>query len=163
MRNRRVLRLAAGAYAAVDIAVLMAPSLVLAVTAEKGGLPGSHGIDLVIASGVVGLLHGAIAFSRLVDEGRVAARRLDVWLAAFDALVVLALGVTLLLIVVLGGFADAHAVLVNRGWAVVWLWIGVLLAAVALAEICGRLVFRWLERAVPKSDRGVNALGSVRS
>lgn len=141
------IRLAAVVYAVADLAVLMAPSVVLAVTARKGGLSGGHGLDLVLASVGVGVIHAGIAFSRLTNESRVAARRLDVWIAALDALVVLALGATLLLILLLGGFAAQHDVLVNEGWSVVWLWIGVLLGAVALAELCGRYLFRWLERA----------------
>ena len=36
-------------------------------------------------------------------------RRVDMWIAAVDALVVLTLGATLLLVVVLTGFADEHA------------------------------------------------------
>lgn len=147
MRRRDAIRLAAGVYAAADVAVIMAPSVVLAVAASKGGLSGSHGVDLVLASAAVGAIHAGIAFSRLIDEGRAAARRLDVWIAALDALVVLALGATLLLVVVLGGFATQHDALVSEGWSVVWLWIGVLVGAVALAELCGRSLFRWLERA----------------
>lgn len=147
MRGAAV-RSAAFAYAAVDLAVIMAPSAALAVAAKKGGLSGSHGVDLLLASAAVGFLHAGVAFRRLTDETRVAARRLDVWIAAFDALVVLALGATLLLVIVLGGFAEQHAVLVNRGWAVVWLWIGVQLTAVAVAEVTGRWVFAWLEGGV---------------
>lgn len=149
MNRPAVLRVAAASYAAVDLGVLMAPSLVLAFAAHKGGLPDWHGMDLVVASAMVGAVHAAIAFRRLVHEGRTAVRRSDVWIAAADALVVLALGATVLLIVVLGGFANEHAVLVNRGWAVVWLWVGVQVTAIALAEASGRFVFRWLERAVP--------------
>lgn len=138
--------LAALGYAAVDVAVVMAPSLVLALAANKGGLEDSHGIDLVVASAAVGVPHAAVAFRRLVAERRSAKAALDVWVAAVDALAVLGVGSTLLLIVVLGGFADAHAVLVNRGWSVVWLWLGVQLIAVGLAELTARLTFRWLER-----------------
>lgn len=123
----------------------MAPSVVLAATAEKGGVTGLHGVDLVLASLGVGVCHAAVAFSRLLRETRLALRPLEVWIAAFDALVVLSLGATILMVVVLGGFAEQHAVLVNRGWDVVWLWVGVLLVAVALAQLTGRAVFRWLE------------------
>lgn len=154
MTRLRAHRLAAVAYAVADLAVIMAPSIVLAVTAHKGGLTTLHGLDLVLASAVIGMAHAVVAYLRLVDEARVAARRLDIWIAAVDALVVLALGATLLLIAVLGGFAEAHAVLVNRGWPVVWLWVGVQVVAVALSEAAGRLVFRWLEGAVPERTTG---------
>jgi Kef-type K+ transport system membrane component KefB len=147
--RRQLNRVAAGVYAVVDVAVLLAPSIVLADAAQKGGLTGAHGIDLVIASAVVGLLHAGVAYRRLVDENRLAARRVDVWIAAVDSLVVLALAATLLLIAVLGGFAAQHAVVVNRGWPVVWLWVGVQLGAVVIAELTGRTVFRWLEAAAP--------------
>lgn len=160
MRRRSTIRLAAAAYAAIDVAVLMAPSVVLAVEARKGGLSGSHGVDLVLASAAVGAVHAGIAFSRLIDESRAAARRLDVWIAALDALVVLALGATLLLVIVLGGFADQHDVLISQGWSVVWLWIGVLGGAVVLAELSGRFLFRWLERAAvlePHNPSGISS------
>lgn len=138
-------------YALVDAAIVMAPSLVLAFTAHKGGLPQSHGLDLVVASGILGLGHAAVAFVRLTNEALLAARGIDVWIAALDALVVLALGGTLLLLAVLGAFAEQHAALINRGWSLVWLWVGVQVVAMALAELAGRTVFRWLERAVPEA------------
>lgn len=140
-------------YAVADAAIVMAPSIVLAVTARKGGLPQSHGLDLVAVSAVLGLVHAAVAFVRLTNEALLAARGVDVWIAAFDALVVLALGGTLLLVAVLGAFAEQHAALINRGWSLVWLWIGVQAVAMVLAEVTGRSVFRWLERAVPEDAR----------
>lgn len=127
----------------------MAPSVVLASTADKGGIGGLHGLDLLLASAVVATLHGAAVFTRLTHRRNSHERRLDAWIATFDGIVVLALSSTLLLVGVLGGFADTHAVLVNRGWWVVWLWLGVQLLAVALAEVTGRAVLRWLQRARP--------------
>lgn len=137
----------------------MAPSVVLALTARKGGLSGLHGVDLLLGSGIVGTFHAVVAYRRLTDERRIAERAVDAWIAAVDALVVLALGATLLLVGVLGGFADEHAVLINRGWSVVWLWVGVQLVAVLLAEATGRLVFRWLEAGV--QGRSADARGST--
>jgi hypothetical protein len=138
---------AAGAYAFLDVAVIMAPSLVLSTSAYQSGIAGSPSLDLVVASAAVGALHAVVAWTRLRTETRMAARRLDVWIASFDALVVLAVCVTLLMITVLEGFAGEHAILINEGWPVLALWIGVLLLAVALSEATGRLIFRWLERA----------------
>ncbi len=138
---------AAGAYAAIDLAVIMAPSVVLSTSAYRSGVSGSPGLDLVLASAAVGVPHAVIAWSRLRDETRTAARRLDVWIASFDALVVLAVGVTLLMITVLEGFAGEHAVLINEGWPVLALWLGILLLAVSVSELTGRFLFRWLERA----------------
>lgn len=143
---------AAALYGVLDGAVLLAPSVVLALAAHKGGIPGHEGLDLVLASGVIAVGHGVVAARRLVDERRLATRAADAWIAALDALVVLALAATLLLIVVLGGFAEHHGVLVNQGWPVLALWIGIQLGAVALAEVTGRVVFRWLERPAREED-----------
>ena len=143
MSKRATGEVAAVIYAVVDAAVIMAPSVVLASSALRSGLTGSP--DLVLASAAVGAVHAVIAWSRLRGETRMATRRADVWIASIDALVVLALGVTLLMVVILEGFASEHANLINRGWPVLGLWLGVLLVAVGLAEVTGRLVFRWLE------------------
>jgi hypothetical protein len=140
-------QLASWLYAVVDLAVIMAPSLVLAGSAYQSGVSGTPGVDLLVTSGVVGVAHAVVAGARLRSEMRLAVRRLDPLIAALDALVVLAVCVTLLMVVVLEGFAGEHAVLVNEGWPVVALWVGVLLLAVALAELTGRLIFRWLEGA----------------
>lgn len=147
---RATIFIGATAYAIADFGVIVAPAAVLASAAHKGGISGVHGLDLTFASATLGLAHAAIAFRRLVDEGRAARRVIDVWIASVDALVVLALASTVLLLVVLGGFADTHAVLVNRGWPVVTLWIGVQVLAVTAAEVTGRLVFMWLERGAAR-------------
>jgi hypothetical protein len=112
------------------------------------------------------VVHAVIAWSRLREETRTAARRLDVWIASFDALVVLAVGVTLLMITVLEGFAGEHAVLINEGWPVLALWLGILLLAVSVSELTGRFLFRWLERApyvarVREPGIHASAVGSV--
>jgi hypothetical protein len=134
-------------YAALDVAVIMAPALVVVRSGLSSGLTDGHGIDLVAASAVIAGLHAVVAWSRLRTETAAAARRGDVWIAAVDSLVVLALSTTLLMIVVLEGFAGEHAVLIQRGWPLLGLWSGVLLLAIAMAEATGRLLFRWLERA----------------
>ena len=146
MSRRRAAEAAAIAYALVDVAVIMAPSVVLSASAYESRISGSPGLDLVLASAVVGAGHAVVAYGRLRSELRVAARRLDVWIASFDALVVLAVGVTLLMVVILEGFAGEHAFLINQGWPVLGLWFGVLLLAVGVSELTGRLLFRWLER-----------------
>jgi hypothetical protein len=144
----------AATYAFVDAAVIMAPSLVLAGSAIRSGLTDGHGVDHVAASGAIAAVHALVAWARLRAETRAAVRRADVWIASFDALVVLALTVTLLMIFVLEGFAGEHAVLINRGWPLLALWSGVLLCAIALAEVTGRALFRWLERAPGVADPG---------
>jgi Kef-type K+ transport system membrane component KefB len=140
-------------FAAIDFLVVIAPSVVLAVTARQGGLPQSHGYDLVIASSLIGAIHAAIVWSRLRDETRHAHRVIDVWISEFDSLVVLALGATMLLLFVLGGFAEQHAVMVNNGWPVIALWAGVQVTAVLISEVTGRLLFRWLEEKAERDDR----------
>jgi hypothetical protein len=37
-------------YAAVDFAAIMAPALYLKVTADRAGLGGNEGVDLIVAS-----------------------------------------------------------------------------------------------------------------
>ena len=108
MSRRAAAEAAAVAYALVDVAVIMAPALVLSSSSYRSGVSGTPGLDLVLASAVVGAGHAVVAWARLRAEVRVAARRLDVWIASIDALVVLAVGVS---------------------------------------ELTGRLLFRWLERS----------------
>lgn len=153
-------RLASGAlplFAMLHLVVLAAPAVVLAAVAHKGGLAGAHGIDLVLVSTVMGLAHGAIVWRRLRAEQRAGVDAVNAWIAAFDALVVLALLATGLLFLVLGGFAEQHAAIVNRGWNVIWLWIGVLGAAIVASEVVRTLVLRWLRRegrTRPEAGRG---------
>ena len=147
MIRQAAAEVAAVAYALADVAVIMAPSVVLSSSGYRAGVSGSPGLDLVLASALVGAGHAVVAWARLRAEVRVAARRLDVWIASFNALVVLAVGVTLLLVMILEGFAGEHALLINEGWPVLALWFGVLLLAVGVSEITGRLLFQWLERS----------------
>lgn len=147
-------------FAVAHLAVIVAPGVVLALTARKGGLPGAHGIDLVIASSVIGTAHAVVVWLRLWRELRVGHRVVDACIAAFDALVVLAVAVTLLLIVVLGGFARQHAVLINQGWPVLGLWVLVQVAAVAMAELTRTAVLRWLA-SVPRQSQPVSSSTDV--
>lgn len=143
--SRRFDAIAPPVYAAVDFAVIVAPALAFKLASDRGGLGDAKGMDLVVASAVLGAVHAIIAGSRLWVEEHVAVRRADMWIAAVDALVVLALAATLLPAVVLWGFADEHASIAHRGYPIVVLWAGVQLVAVALAEVTGRVVFWWLE------------------
>jgi hypothetical protein len=144
--KRQTLSLVLLGFAALHVVVAVAPAAVLAAVARKGGLQGAHGFDLVAAGVVLGALHGSIVWLRLRAERRAGVRFADAWIAELDGLVVLAAAGTGLLFVVLGGFAPEHAAIVNRGWEVVWLWIGVLLAAIAAAELTRTAVLRWLQR-----------------
>jgi hypothetical protein len=145
------------AYAIVDWIVIMAPSLAVKLAAQRGGLGSNEGLDLVIASAAIATPHAVIAARRLRVEDRTAVRHLDTWIAGIDALVVLALATTSLVLTVLLGFAEEHAILANRGFPVVALWAGLQLVAVGLAEMTGRLVFRWLE---PDESRNARQPGA---
>lgn len=153
MRRHLVDHVAPPIYAAVDFAAIMAPALYLKVAADRAGLGEAQGVDLLLASAVIGTVHAVLAWSRLRSEKRIARRRADLWIAAIDALVVLALGATLLLIAVLHGFFAEHASLADRGYPVVALWIGIQLVAVTAAEATGWFVFWWLEPEASKDQR----------
>jgi len=145
MSHRVVDAVAPVVYAVIDFAAIMAPSLFIKVAADRGGMASTVGLDLVAASLAIGVPHAVIAWWRLRSEERMAVRRADIWIAAIDGLVVLALGWTLLLLAVLALFVDEHSALANRGYPVIALWAGLLLVAVALAEGVSRFVFWWLE------------------
>jgi hypothetical protein len=145
VNRRTLLRVAIVSYAIVDWLVIMAPSLAVKLAADRGGLGDSKGLDLIFASLAIATPHAVIAARRLRYEERTAVWRADIWIAAIDALVVLALSTTLLILVVLAVFAKEHAALANRGYPIVVLWIGLQLVAVALSEATGRFVFWWLE------------------
>ncbi len=152
--RRNTHRVGSIVFAAIDFLVVLVPAIVLAGAARQGGLPDSHGLDLVAASTVIGAIHAGIVWRRLRDETRHAHRVIDVWISEFDSLVVLALSATMLLVIVLGGFAEQHAVLVNNGWPVIVLWTGVQVTAVAMSEVTGRLLFRWLEERAVEDPQG---------
>jgi hypothetical protein len=135
--------LAPPVYAVVDMAVILTPAIAIKLASDRGAMGDVEG--LVVAGVLLASVHGVVAWARLRSEERVAERRADMWIAAVDALVVLALGATLLPMAVLYGFADEHASLADRGFPVAALWIGIQLVAIVGAEVTGRAVFRWLE------------------
>ncbi len=145
MRHELVDRIAPPLYGAIDFAVILTPAVAVKIASDRGGMGDTKGLDLLLASTLLGVVHAIVAWYRLLNEERVAVRRADMWIAAVDALVVLTLAATLLPIAVLWGFADEHASIANRGYPVVALWAGVQAVAVALAEVTGRVVFWWLE------------------
>lgn len=145
MTHRIVDHLVAAVYAAACFAAVLAPALAVNWAVFRSDIGGIAGRDLIAASVVIGAAHATIAWTRLRCEKRTAARRSHIWIASLNALVVLALSASLLVLAVLGRFADEHAAITNRGLPVVALWAGLQLVAVALAETTGRLVFWWLE------------------
>ena len=143
--SERFDRIAPPVYAVVDFVAIVAPALAFKAASDRGGLGDADGLDLVVASAVLGSIHAVIAGTRLRDEEMVAVRRADMWISAIDALVVLGLAATLLPASVLWGFPDEHASIADRGYPVVLLWAGLQLVAIALAEATSRFVFWWLE------------------
>lgn len=139
-----VRRLLAVGVAAAHVGVLVAPTLILAAAADKGGVPDRDGTVLLTASLGVGIVSGSAAARHLVVQ-RVDDVR-DVVIASLDALVVLALGATGLLFLALGAYEPAAPILVNRGWPVVATWVLAQGAAAALAEATRAAVLRWLGR-----------------
>jgi peptidoglycan biosynthesis protein MviN/MurJ (putative lipid II flippase) len=113
--------------------------------------------DILIASVVVGLVHAVLAWYRLRDKEQTRQRRAHVWIASLDALVVLALSASLLLLAVLISFPDELVSLGNRGFTVVTMWAAIQLVAVLLAETTARVVFSWLE---PREGQSTSAARS---
>ena len=122
--NRQLIdEIAPPIYAVFDFTVILVPALAVKLASDRGGMGDAEGVDLIVASAILGVAHAALAWVRLRSEERIAVRRADMWIAAFDSLVVLTFGATILLVAILYGFADEHASLVDRGYPVVVLWI----------------------------------------
>lgn len=131
-------------FAAAGWAVLVAPALVMRTGVLHAGV-GSMDDDILVASFLAGALHAVLAWRRLRDEEHEGGRRAPLWIAALDALVVLALAASVLLLVVLIVFPDEHLTFGDRGAPFVVLWTAVQLVAVALAEATAHATFRWLK------------------
>jgi hypothetical protein len=134
----------AAGFALAGFLVVLAPAVAVRSEVLNAGV-GSLDDDVFAASAVVGAIQMALAWRRLRDEERIAARRLHLWIASLNALVALALSASLLLLVVLYLFPDEQATLANRGFPVFLVWAGVQGVAVLLAEATARFVFWWLE------------------
>lgn len=164
MTRHPLVVVASATYAAVDLAVVVAPSVVIRRTGELAGIERGYGLDLVVVSLVIGIVHASVSWWSLRRERHAAFRRTDAWIAAFFSLSVLALGPSLLLPMVLLGFVDQHMAMTNRGYPVWALFAGVLLVAVVLAELARRAMFAWLEpergaRARRRRDGSVASVG----
>jgi hypothetical protein len=138
----------AAAFALAGFAVVLAPAVALRSEVLNAGI-GSMDDDILAASAVVGTVEMVLAWRRVRNQERTAARRLHVWIASFNALVALALTMPLLLLLVLYWFPDEHASLANRGFPLSLLWAGVQAVAIVLAEVTARLFVWWLEPQAP--------------
>ena len=146
MTSRRLVAEAAAAgYALAVLAVVVAPAVVLVLAGAGGGLGVTRqGLDLTVTSAVVGLGYAVVALRRLRRQGTAERSRTDAWLAAAQALSVLALLSSLLLALLLLLAAPLQVVLADQEIPLVALWAGGQLLAVALAEVTERASFRWL-------------------
>lgn len=144
MKRRVADTVVAGGLALVGFAVVLGPAVAVRWGTLHAGV-GSLDDDILVASMLVGVLHAVLAWNRLRDEERLPQRRLHLWIAALNALVVLALSASLLLLVVLVAFPDEHFTLGNRGFPFVTVWSGIQLVAVLLAEAIARVTFWWLD------------------
>jgi hypothetical protein len=142
----------AAGFALVGFVVVLVPAITVQSEVLNAGV-GSIDDDVLAASAVVGAAHVVLAWRRLRDEERIAARRLHLWIAALNALVVLALSASVLLLLVLYWFPDEHASIANRGFPVFLLWAGVQGVAILLAEATARFFFWWLEPHGPPDAR----------
>ena len=134
----------AAGFALAGFVVVLVPADAVRYEVLKAG-DGSKDDHVLAASAAIGALYMVLAWRRLRDDEPTAARRLHLWIASFNALVVLALSASLLLLLVLYWFPDEHASLANRGFPVLVLWAGVQGVAVLLAEATYRFFYWWLE------------------
>jgi predicted Co/Zn/Cd cation transporter (cation efflux family) len=139
----------AAGFALAGFVVVVIPAVAVRWGVLNAGV-GSIDDDVLAASAAVGAVHMILVWRRLRDEKR-PARRLHLWIASLNALVVLALSASLLLLVVLYWFPDEHASLANRGFPVFVLWAGVQGVAVLLAEATYRFFLQWLEPHRPST------------
>lgn len=167
MTSRRLLaEAAAGGYALAVLVVVVAPAVVLVLAGARGGLGVTgQGLDLTAASALVGLAYAAVALRRLRRQGSPERSRTDAWLAAAQALSVLALLSSLLLAVMLLLAAPLQVLLADAEKPLVALWAGGQLLAVGLAELTERASFRWLTAGRarrPDAEAAVRATGVTR-
>jgi hypothetical protein len=135
----------AAGFALAGFVIVLVPAVAVRSQEVLNAGVGSVDDDILAASAAMGAAHVVLAWRRLRDEERLAARRLHVWIASLNALVVLALSASVLLLLLLYLFPDEHASLANRGFPMFLLLAGVQAVAILLAEATARLIFWWLE------------------
>ena len=144
----------AAGFALAGFVVVLVPAVAARSQEVLNAGVGSIDDDILAASVAMGTVHMVLAWRRVRDEERIATRRLHVWIASLNALVVLALSASVLMLLVLYLFPDEHASLANRGFPIFLLLAGVQGVAILLAEATARLIFWWLE---PHRPAGVSA------
>jgi hypothetical protein len=151
----------AAGIAFAGFVIVLAPAVVVRSEELLNAGVGSIDDDILAASAAMGAAHLVLAWRRLREEERVAARRLHVWIASLNALVVLALSAPVLLLLVLYWFPDEHASLANRGFPVFLLLAGAQGMAILLAEATARLFFWWLEPHLPPTPGRGTPIGDL--
>jgi len=135
----------AAGIALAGFVIILAPPVAVRYAEVLNAGVGSIDDDILAVCVAMGAVQMVLAWRRVRDQERIAARRLHVWIASLNALVVLALSASVLLLLVLYWFPDEHASLANRGFPVFVLLAGVQGVAILLAEATARLCFWWLE------------------
>lgn len=135
---------AAAGYAALVVAVLVAPSLVLDDATARGGAARGPGFDLVVVSALIGVAYAGAMLRSLARHGRDGERAADWWLSALHGLLVLALAASALPAAVLHTTSPLHARVVDAEWPVLLAWAAVLAVAMVMAEGARRWSLRWL-------------------
>ena len=159
MRSRRPGSAAAGGFAVLVVAVVVAPSLVFDAATARGGAARVAGTDLIVASALVGVAYAAYVLRVL----RQAVRRdaaTDQWLSCVLGLVSLSLTASVLPAVVLHETALLHARAADAEWPVVASWTALLVLAAVLADVVRRTSLRWLRaehRAPSRSGSSTTA------
>jgi hypothetical protein len=146
----------AAGIALAGFVIVLAPAVAVRSEEVLNAGVGSIDDDILAACAAMGAVHMVLAWRRVRDEERIAARRLHIWIASLNALVVLALSASVLLLLVLYWFPDEQASLANRGFPVFLLLAGVQGVAILLAEATARLFFWWLEPHLPPDARPTN-------
>ncbi|MCZ2814910.1 hypothetical protein [Modestobacter sp. VKM Ac-2984] len=131
-------------YAALVTGALVAPALAVRAAGGRGGAAVTAGADILVVSGVIGLVAGGWAGRRML-AGRAAGRApADRWLAAVLALGVLAVGAAGLPALALHAVAGLPAELTSQSWLAPALWAAALVAAALAAAATDRGLARWL-------------------
>jgi len=151
----------AAGIALAGFVIVLAPAVAVRSEEVLNAGVGSIDDDILAASAAAGAAYVALAWRRLRDEQRIAARRLHVWIASLNGLVVLASSAPVLLLLILYLFPDEHASLANRGFPVFLLLAGVQGVAILLAETTARLFFWWLQPHVPPTPGRQTPIGDL--
>ncbi|GAA4740732.1 hypothetical protein GCM10023328_22400 [Modestobacter marinus] len=138
-------------YAVLVLGAVLAPALAVRAAGGRGGVGIATDGDLVVVSGVVGLVAAAWACRRLLTHRRRGHAAADRWLAAVLALGVLAVGAAGLPALALHAAANLPATLTEQAWLAPTTWGAALVTATLAAAAADRGLLRWLTAGHPAS------------